>query len=171
MATLLTRSATDFAVAATPDAARVTVARLGSETRLVDFFALARRAPDDALRADDLRVDDLRAEDLRADDLRALLPRLALDFLAADLRLDAAFRDPDERLPADFLALLPRELLDAEPRDDDLRAEDLRRPERLELFFAPLEPPRDDFLAAAISELRYRGSRRRIATFAHKHQQ
>jgi hypothetical protein len=173
--TLLTRSATDFAVAATPDAARVTVARLGSETRFADFFALARRAPDDVLRADDLRVEDLRADDLRADDLRADDLRAddlrALDFLAADLRLDAAFRDPDERLPADFLALLPRELLDAERRDDDLRAEDLRPPERLELFFAPLEPPRDDFLAAAISELRYRGSRRRIATFAHKHQQ
>jgi hypothetical protein len=115
---------------------------------------------------------------LRAEDFRALPPRLALDFLAADLRLDAALRDPDERLPADFLALLPRalvprelrELLDAEPRDD-LRAEDLRPPERLPLFFAPLEPPRDDFLAAAISELRYRGSRRRIATFAHKFQQ
>jgi hypothetical protein len=113
---------------------------LGSESLRPDFLALLRRedfrAGDDFF-ADDFRAIDLRAEAFLADDFRAEDFRaddfLALDFLADEPRLDERRRGADARFPA------------------DLRADDLRPPARRAPFFAPLEPPRDDFLAAAIS--------------------
>jgi len=75
-------------------------------------------------------------------------PRFAVDLRADDLR-DAPRFAPDFRAELRFLALAPRELdLRAEDlRPDDLRADDLRREPP---FLPPFEPPRDDFLAAAM---------------------
>ena len=78
--------------------------------------------------------------DARFGERFAELLRAELDFLALDLR------------PLDFLALdlRPPPLLRAPPRADDLRAGDLRPADLRPLFFARFEPPRDDFLAAAM---------------------
>ena len=120
----MTRFATDLARFVTPLAAFETVLRLGRPTpfRLLDArFLLPLRF----------------AEDLRADDLR-----------------DAARFAPDFRAELRFLALAPRELdLRAEDlRADDFRADDLRADDfrREPPFLPPFEPPRDDFLAAAM---------------------
>lgn len=116
----MTRLATDLARLVTPLAAFVTVLRVG------------RRTP--------FRF----AEDLRADDLRD----------EARLRLDAARFAPDFRAELRFLALPRREL---DPRAEDLRADDFRADDlraddfrREPPFLPPFEPPRDDFLAAAM---------------------
>ncbi len=106
-----------------------------------DFFAGDLRAGD--LRAEDLRAEDFRAEDLRPDDFRAD------DFEALFFR--AGPRELDFRAPPLFRAdLVPR---DADFREEDLRAGPLRPPDLRPappLFLAFFEPPRDDFLAAAI---------------------
>jgi hypothetical protein len=65
----------------------------------------------------------------------AVVLRAALFFRAGPLLLAALF------FPALFLA---------GPRLDDLRAEDFRTLLRPTVFFLPFEPPRDDFLAAAM---------------------
>lgn len=110
---------------------------------LLDFFAADFLEPRELLRAGDLRDAVFFEADFRDEDFFAIGPLP-----------EERFRAPDVRLPADFLALEPRLLPPRELREEALRAEDLRAPERLPPFFAPLEPPRDDFLAAAISELR-----------------
>jgi hypothetical protein len=102
----------------TPDAARVTDLRVGSDS----FFA-------GALRREDARFGAL----FFAADLRELF--FAGDLRAALFLLGALF------FPALFLA---------GPRLDDLRAEDFRTLLRPPVFFLPFEPPRDDFLAAAM---------------------
>lgn len=124
--------ATDLARFDTPDAARVTSLRLGREILLPPDFR-----EDDArfvflpvdLRAELLRPPPLRAVLLRPVPLRALLLLLALLLRAVVLR-------PELLRAAPFLPL-------------DLRADDFRLPER-PAFLPPFEPPRDDFLAAAM---------------------
>lgn len=168
LATRVTLWATDFARFVTPDAARDTALRLGSESlrpllradapRFVPLLReVAPRFADD-LRADDLRADDLRADDLRADDLRAG------PFRAGPLRADLFLAAPLRAGP-----LMPREpdLREADPRDEAFLP-----PERVPAFFPPLEPPRDDFLAAAMITSSDIGVLcASIATSAHKLQQ
>lgn len=114
--------AIDFALFPTPDAARLTAFRLGSEIfRFVVVFL--RLLPPD-LRADDFRADALRAMDLRADDLRADDARFGVLFLEA-------------RLGAFFFIVVERRAL-------------FRPPERPPAFLPPFEPRLDDFLAAAM---------------------
>jgi hypothetical protein len=125
------------------------VARLGSDIlRALDFFAADFLDPREVLRAGDLREVDLREADLREAAFRED------DFFAIGRRLDERLRVLDARLRVDFPALEPRLLPPRELREEAFRAEDLRALERVPPFLAPLEPPRDDFLAAAISELR-----------------
>lgn len=110
---------------------------------------------------------------MRADERFFVAPRFAVDFLAPRFAVD--FLAPRFaarfavgrflellRAELDFFALdlRPPPLLRAPPRADDLRADDLRpedlRPEDLRpadlrpLFLPRFEPPRDDFLAAAM---------------------
>lgn len=79
--------------------------------------------------------------------LRALLPRFRAELLRVrdELFLDELFLA--ELFLAELLRDAPREL-----RAPPLRPPVLRRlrPPELELFLPPLEPPRDDFLAAAM---------------------
>lgn len=84
-----------------------------------------------------------------------------------DARLDAAFRAVAPRfrgLDARFEALDRRPPRDADLaallfRPPDFRAAVLRPRELLPLFLRPFEPPRDDFLAAAMIQLRGRNVR------------
>jgi hypothetical protein len=91
---------------------------------------------------------------------RVALLRLELELFLDDRFATAALR-PDERFLAPLLrAVLLRDVLRAPPRD--LRALVFRppvfrprvlrplRPPALELFLPRFEPPRDDFLAAAM---------------------
>ena len=149
MATRLTRLATDLARFDTPDAARLTVLRLGRES----FLPLDLRAEEARFvlrpldfRPLDFRPLDLRAARLRPPPLRAVLLRPVL------LRA----------------AVLRRELLRAGPfLPLDLRAGDFRLPER-PAFLPPFEPPRDDFLAAMIRAPIWGFFCATIATSAHK---
>ncbi|MDO8501673.1 MAG: hypothetical protein Q7S20_07500 [Gemmatimonadaceae bacterium] len=85
--------------------------------------------------------------------LRLVVPRFAEDLRADEARFDALFlvlflvlfRADDFFAPL-FLALF----FALEPREDDLRADGFRPPELPPLLFLPFEPPRDDFLAAAM---------------------
>lgn len=78
---------------------------------------------------------------LRREDARfGALFFAALFFLAGPLRA-AVFFLAAPLFPALFLA---------GPREDDLRAEDFLTLLRPPAFFLPFEPPRDDFLAAAM---------------------
>jgi hypothetical protein len=82
---------------------------------------------------------------------RAGAPLRAEPFFVVALRAVPRFRAL-ERLRADVLFRLPR---DADPavrpfRPVDFRAELLRLREPVPPFLPPLEPPRDDFLAAAM---------------------
>ena len=130
LATRETLWATDFARFVTPDAARDTVFRLGRESlRPLDLRPDAPRFEprfEPPLRADPRFAGALRPVDLRAGPLRAD------PFLAAPLR--AGPRIPRE---ADF-------------READFRDEAFLPPERVPAFLPPFEPPRDDFLAAAM---------------------
>lgn len=120
----------------TPDAARVTVLRLGNAIlRPVAFLRDEARFGAAFLPALFLAGLFLAVLERFADALRALLLR-AGPLLPALLRAGPR---------------LPRELELREPaRDEVPLAEDFRPPERLALFLPPLEPPRDDFLAAAM---------------------
>jgi hypothetical protein len=167
LATRDTRSATDRARLAMLPAAFVTALRPGSPP----LRAVERLREVAALRvdffADDFLADDFLADDFLADDF------LAGDFLAGDFLADDFFAEDflaEDFLADDFLPPFragPRELdfrappllrADFIPRDADLRDEDLRagplRPLDLRpappLFLPVFEPPRDDFLAAAI---------------------
>jgi hypothetical protein len=132
VATRLTLLATDRARFVTPDAAFETVRRLGNDI---------------------LRPPDFAPRDLRADD-----PRFDPPFLAGLERLADVLRPPDLR-PALFRAGPFRPALFRAgpriPREPDLREadpldEDFLPPERAPAFLPPFEPPRDDFLAAAM---------------------
>jgi hypothetical protein len=89
----------------------------------------------------------LRADDLRADDFRAAEARFGALFFIPDERFVPDLRADEARFGALLRALLFREL---PAREEDLRAGAFRPPERPPVFLPPLEPPRDDFLAAAM---------------------
>lgn len=130
MATRLTRLAIDLARLVTPLAALFTALREGSETlRALDVRLLAPRFADDFFFAGAERLEDARLGAPRFAEARFGALFRAEDFFALDLRA-AFFRVP---------------LL----RADDLRADDLRGAAFFPLDFF-LEPPRDDFLAAAM---------------------
>jgi hypothetical protein len=109
------------------------------------------RPPD--LRADEPRFDPLFlaglerfADDLRPPDLRPALLR-AGPFLPALLRAGPRIpRDVDLR-EADFLDDV---FLEEDFLDEDFLAEAFLPPERVPPFLPLFEPPRDDFLAAAM---------------------
>ncbi len=116
---------------------------------LVAAFVTAFRA------GDTLRFDERFTP--RLADARLAVPRLE------DARFDEARFAERLRAEPDFFALdfRPPLFLREPPRADDLRAEDLRAedlraedffrpPDLRPLFFPRFEPPRDDFLAAAM---------------------
>jgi hypothetical protein len=130
----------------TPDAAFETARRLGSDIFLPPDLAPPLRA--DAPRFDPVRFDPVRFDPARFDPpFLAGLERFADDLRPPDLR-PALFR-AGPFLPALFRAG-PRI-----PREPDLRGADpldelFLPPERAPAFLPPFEPPRDDFLAAAM---------------------
>jgi len=103
--------------------------RAGASLRALVLFA----------EAPDFRLDAL---------LDALFRAVAPRFRGPDARLEALRRPPRD---ADLPALLFR--------PPDFRAAVLRPRELLPLFLRPFEPPRDDFLAAAMIQLRGRNVR------------
>jgi hypothetical protein len=125
--------ATDLARFVTPEAALLTARRLGSDIlRPLDFFA-----PRD-LRAAEPRFDPL---------LRAGLERFADVLRPPDLR--PALLRAGPFLPA-LLRAGPRIPREPDLREADRLDEAFLPPERLPAFLPPFEPPRDDFLAAAM---------------------
>ena len=151
VATRLTLSATDLARFVTPEAARATVLRLGRpsfrppdlravEPRFAPRFAPPFRAGADRF-AEALRPDDVPLEAFRPVLLRPLLLR------AGPLR--PALLRAGPFLPA-LLRAGPREPREPDFREADPLEEAFRPPERVPAFLPPFEPPRDDFLAAAM---------------------
>lgn len=141
----------DFARLVTPPAALLTDLRVGRDILLVleRFFAPRFVPPRLAAErlvpprfADDFLAVDVRLAEDRFDDARfAERLRAEPDFPALDLR-PLLFRPPPLlRAPA---------LLRPPPRADDLRADAFFAPDFPLLFLPRFEPPRDDFLAAAM---------------------